>query len=253
MGCATRHTETVPPIMRTFTDADQAYREAIEAPGRDLRAAFASAFAVSTVDLNTTDITQAVLLRLKSFMLCQEQIKAELGKIYAAPAADFFVETVCFFLKVVLGKLDSSLTVASEKNILRRRGGMRPDISIWRGETVVGAIECKTQLGWNRRGWLPEFEKREKQLTADFPHAKLFLLVMTGSNWPGFGDDTRVGQQFFVLLKDTWPNLFEVSATATTVFHPIEAIFREVVNHATAITKFKSTCAKSRAGAATSS
>ena len=218
--------------MRTFTDADRTYRDAIEAQGRELPAAFAAARLVPQIDLNTTDITHAVLLRLKSFLLCQEKIKAELGKVYAAPAADFFVESVCFFLTVVLGRLDSSLTVASEKNIVRRQGSMRPDISIWRGETVVAAIECKTQLGWNRDGWLHDFENREKRLAAEFSSAKLFLLVMTASNWPGFGDDRRVGSQFFVLLNDIWPNTFDPSSSTTSITHPIERLFRELISHA---------------------
>jgi hypothetical protein len=218
--------------MRTFTEADQAYRSAIEASGRELAAAFDAASSVPKVDLNATDITHAVLLRLKSFLLCQEKIKSELGKVYAAPAADFFVESVCFFLKVVLGKLEPSLTVASERNIVRRQGSMRPDISIWRGDKVVAAIECKTQLGWNRGGWLHDFEGREKRLATEFHDAKLFLLVMTGSNWPGFGDDKRVSKQFFVLLKDIWPNTFESSSAETSIVHPIEVLFREVLSHA---------------------
>jgi hypothetical protein len=218
--------------MCTFTETDQIYRAAIEAPGRDLATAFAAARLVPQIDLNATDITHAVLLRLKSFLLCQEKIKSELGKVYAAPAADFFVESVCFFLKVVLGELDPSLTVASEKNIVRRRGSMRPDISIWRGETVVASIECKTQLGWNRNGWLHDFEDREKRLATEFPAAKLFLLVMTGSNWLGFGNDKRVGKQFFVLLDDIWPNTFEPSSTTTSIVHPIEKLFHEVLSHA---------------------
>ena len=82
------------------------------------------------------------------------------------PAADFFVESVCFFLKVVLGRLDSSLTVASEKNIVRRRGSMRPDISIWRGETVLAAIECKVC-------WRPSVKT---MYPPAYPHDELQLL-----------------------------------------------------------------------------
>lgn len=218
--------------MSTFTEADEAYRAAIEAAGRDLPTAFTAARSVPLIDLNSTDITHAVLLRLKSFLLCQEKIKHELGKMYAAPAADFFVETVCFFLKVIFGRLDPSLVIASEKSIVRERGSMRPDISIWRGTMVVAAIECKTQLGWNRDGWLHDFEEREIRLAAKFPNAKLFLLVMTGSNWPGFGGNKRVGKQLFVLLKDIWPNTFEPSSGTTSIVHPIETLFCEVLSHA---------------------
>lgn len=229
--------------MRTFTDADRAYRDAIEAQGRELPAAFAAAGSVPQLDLNTTDITHAVLLRLKSFLLCQEKIKTELGKVYAAPAADFFVESVCFFLKVVLGRLEPSLTVASEKSIVRRQGSMRPDISIWRGESVVAAIECKTQLGWNRDGWLHDFADRETRLAAECPGAKLFLLVMTASNWGGFGDDRRVESQFFVLLNDIWPHAFDPSSSTASMVHPIEGLFRELISHVRANPAVQGRCA----------
>ena len=218
--------------MTTFTEADKIYRAAIEAPGRELRAAFESAIAVSELDLGARDITHAILLRLKSFRFSQEQVKRELDKNYAAPMADFFVETVCFYLKVVFSKLDPSLVVASERQIRRQRGSIRPDISVWRGDSVVAAIECKTQLGWNRTGWLSDFEEREKKLAENFPTAKWLLLVLTGSNWPGFGDDNRVNQQFFVLLKDIQPEEFEVFSSNAQVDKPIEGLITSVLSSA---------------------
>lgn len=217
--------------MPTFTEADETYRAVIEGPGRELQAAFAAARAVETIDMNGTDITHAVLLRLRAFFQCQETIKDQLGKVYAAPAADFFVETVCFFLKVVLEQPDSSLSVASEKNIDRCRGAMRPDISIWRGEEVVAAIECKTQLGWARNEWREDFNAREKRLHAKFHKARLFLLVMTTSNWKGFGDDNRVGTQFFVLLNNIWPINFDPEAAANTIVHPIEHLIQALLDN----------------------
>lgn len=217
--------------MLTFTEADAEYRRAIEAPGRDLSAAFAAAGKVAKVDLEDYDISKAVLMRLKSFLDTQDVIKTNLQKVYAAPAADFFVETVVFYLQVVLGQLAPGLRVESEKNIVRKKGSMRPDISIWRHDQVVAAIECKTQLGWNRYGWLPDFEDRESRLVEEFPNARLFLLVMTGSNWPGFGNDSRVGQQFFVLLNDTGPRDF-VETSASQIEHRFESLISSLLAHA---------------------
>lgn len=218
--------------MPTFSEADETYRAVIEGPGRELPAAFRAARSVSSIDINGCDITHAVLLRLKAFFQCQETIKTHLGKAYAAPAADFFVETVCFYLRVLLERCEPSLSVASERNIVRRQGAMRPDISIWKEDEVIAAIECKTQLGWNRDGWLHDFENREARLSAEFPNSRLFLLVMTGSNWRGFGNDKRVGSQFFVLLDNIWPNNFEQTVASTTIVHTIETLFREVLSHA---------------------
>jgi hypothetical protein len=191
--------------MRTFTEADGEYRRAIEAPGRELSAAFSAARQVAKVDLQSDDISRAILLRLKSFLEAQDIIKLQLQKVYAAPAADFFVEAVVFYLQVAFAQLAPDLRVSSEENIVAKQGSLRPDISIWRQDQVIAAIECKTQLGWNRNGWLPDFEDRELRLTTEFPNAKLFLLVVTGRNWPGFGNNLRVGKQFFVLLNDIWP------------------------------------------------
>jgi hypothetical protein len=217
--------------MPTFVDADADYRRAVEAAGRDLPAAFAAARQVPAIDLNGDDISRAILLRLRSFFKTQDAIKAGLDKVYAAPAADFLVETVLFYLRVALERLEPSLSVASERNIVKKQGSMRPDISIWRGSQVVAAVECKTQLGWNRDGWLHDFEDRESRLRVDFPDAKLFLVVMTASNWPGFGDDARVDQQFFVMLEDIWPRDFEESMSDAIV-HRAESLIAEVLRHA---------------------
>lgn len=219
--------------MPTFVEADRDYRAAIEAPGRELADAFASAHAAGPVNLKDTDLTHAVLLRLKSYFAAQDEIKRSLQKVYAAPAADFFVETVCFFLKVAFRHLNPSLVVASEKNIVPRRGALRPDISIWQADKVVSAIECKTQLGWNRNKWLPDFEEREKRLHQEYPEAKLFLLVLTSSNWRGFGTDQRGGKQFFVLLGDAGVGRIRDLdlAAPNMIIHRIEALIQEIHLH----------------------
>ncbi len=215
--------------MTSFSQADSDYRRAVEAPGRELQAAFAAARAVQP-DLSKDEVTSAVLLRLKSFFVAQDLVKAGLDKVYAAPAADFFVEAVAFYLRVVLEKLAPSLSVSSERSTVRKQGSMRPDISIWRGAEVVAAIECKTQLGWNRDGWLKDFEGRESRLRSDFPSAQLYLVVMTGSNWPGFGDDARVGTQFFVLLEKLWPLDIDESV-GIPIHHRVEDLITSLIAH----------------------
>jgi len=53
------------------------------------------------------------------------------------------------------------LEVHSERQIIKKRGSIRPDISIWKKNEVISIIECKTQLGWNRNKWEEDFQKRE--------------------------------------------------------------------------------------------
>jgi hypothetical protein len=216
----------------TFAAVDSEYRRAIEAPGINLLSAFEAARTVANVDLANDEISKAVLMRLKSFTITQDLIKTHLDKAFAAPASDFFVETIVFYLKVVLDRLARDLRVESEKSITTPpRGSMRPDISIWRQEQLVAIVECKTQLGWNRDGWLHDFKERESRLMRAFPGAKAFLLVMTGSNWPGFGNDSRVGNQFFVLLRDSSPRDYLETATGQ-IDHRIETLISSLMDHA---------------------
>jgi len=188
--------------MSTFAQADSQYRAAVLAPGRELETAFEAARALGAPKLDGDELTEAVLLRLQAYVQCQAAIKSSLNKVYAAPAADFFVETIVFYLQVAFDGLGAGLHVASERNIEKRSGSLRPDITIWKDTQLIAAVECKTQLGWNRDGWTQDFEEREAKLEKVWPKARLLLLVMTASNWSGFGEDNRVGRKFFVLLRD---------------------------------------------------
>lgn len=213
--------------MPNFVQSDIAYREAIEAPGRELAKAFETASTVK-IDLDGTDITEAVLLRLKSFIETQDKIKGQLNKVYAAPAADFFVETIVFFLKSVLLRNDPTLSVASERTVVKKLGSMRPDISVWRGDELVATIECKTQLGWNRKGWLKSFKKRGSRLKKIAPNARMYLLVLSGGNWPGFGEDKRINKQFFVLLNKIWPRDYDISQK-DAIGHRLETLINSII------------------------
>lgn len=212
--------------MNSFVEADKEHRQKIELIGKNIGDYLKEAQKIK-VNLDDNDISKAIILRMKSYLISQGHIKETLNKRYAAPAADFFVETVLFYCHVVMNSFPKNLEVSSEKAISRRRGSIRPDISIWDGDKVVFAIECKTQLGWNRKGWKQQFEKREKALKDQFKDATLYLLVMTGSNWAGFGEDHRVGEQFFVLLKDIWPLKFD-EKDISTICHPIENLFKKM-------------------------
>jgi hypothetical protein len=161
-------------------------------------------------DLNGHEITVSIIQRLKSYYELQESIKSLLQKRYAAPASDFFVETILFYLKIFLSKKMPHLQVYSEKSISKKRNSIRPDISIWHDDKVVSIIECKTQLGWDRSNWSKNFTEREELLKSQFPSSQAFLLVMTESNWEGFGSDTDLNVKYFSLLKDkVWPSDFE--------------------------------------------
>ncbi len=122
------------------------------------------------------------------------------------------------------------MEITSERTIKPQRKAIRPDISIWREDTLLAAIECKTQLGWKRHTWEAEFNEREKKLKEAFPTAKLFLLVMTTCNWTGFKkDDPRLGTQLFCLLKDLWPTqVSEKNFNPSIIETPIEGLLKQI-------------------------
>jgi hypothetical protein len=152
-----------------------------------------------------------------------------LAKRITGAAADFFVETIAFYVKALAVTHQLDVTVASELTIRRARGAMRPDISIWRGDRCLACIECKTQLGWNRRDWAAQFAERERRLVAEFTGASTFLVVLTGRNWPGFGGHPELGKKYFLLLSDVWPDDVDFDKLESVVATPIEGLLAQVV------------------------
>ena len=187
--------------------------------------------ALGPIPVDGTDVTASILCTLKTYYLAQDRLKNFLNKTYRGAAADFFVETLLFYLNAFIRTHKLELVVASEKRLKPRRGSLRPDISIWRRDGLVAVIECKTNLGWNRYGWLDDFLKRESAVNLDFPNAKCFLVVLTAHNWPGFGDDKRVGDQFFTLSK-VWPSNVLEDQVEDQIQNPIERLFRQLKQRA---------------------
>jgi|GEM_PF-1212775 len=173
------------------------------------------------LSLDNLDYSRLIANRIRAYYQAQEKANNFLGKKKAQSGSDFFVETIIFALKLFVEVEGLALEISSEKALSPTRGAARPDISLWRENSCVGIIECKTQLGYQRFSWLSQFEKREKELHKIFPDAKKFLLVMTTCNWHGFKksepragfdkNDPRVGKQFFCLFgqnshgHDIWP------------------------------------------------
>ena len=120
--------------------------------------------------LNEGSITKAIILRLKTYYDTQNEIVSFLNKRSASPASDFFVETVVFYLKLLLKQRNKKLEVKSEVRFNTENGYIKPDISIWKGKKVVAIIECKTNLGFRRNKWEDDFNSRTKELKTKFPY-----------------------------------------------------------------------------------
>lgn len=182
----------------------------------------------TTISKENLDYSRLVVNRLRAFYCAQYSTKQFLDKRVAQAGADFFVEAILFSLKLFNEVERLNLQVSSERAIQRKRKAIRPDISIWRGDDLLAAVECKTQLGWRRHDWAAHFNDREQKLQEIFPGAKMFLLVMTNCNWSGFGDDPRAGQQLLCLLKDCWPTQISQSFDPLILEHPVERLFEQV-------------------------
>jgi hypothetical protein len=219
----------------SIADADSPYRNAVEALAPALEDSFEATLQAGPLPLDGMEITRALILRLCAFYSSQDRIKRALGKRYVGAGADFFVESVLFFLRAAIQTHAlEDITAEAERAIRPKRGAMRPDLSVWHDGSCIAIIECKTQLGWSRsESWKDRFAEREARLHAEWPNAEAFLLVMTNDNWSGFGDDPLVGSKYFV-LSHLRPSLVKPDEVDHNVVTPIEQLFGRIVALATA-------------------
>ncbi|MGC4233818.1 MAG: hypothetical protein QM594_12645 [Niabella sp.] len=212
--------------MTLLKDFDKSYRDSVRTTFDQLEKSYTAIANGYQFDLTKKEVTEAILERLKNYCLTQNLTKNFLNKRYQAPLADYFVETVLFFLRLYLKSQDRHLEAHSERQIKRTRNAIRPDISVWYGNEVVAIIECKTQLGWNRNGWEQDYISREQKLKEEFPKANSFLLAMTENNWGGFNNHSLLNSRFFSLLdNDTWISNYSHSGQILT---PIELLFQQI-------------------------
>ncbi|MEG1590227.1 hypothetical protein [Chryseobacterium sp.] len=178
------------------------------------------------IDFNNFEISTYLLERMRRYYQTQYDNKIFLEKSYIINGADFFTEQLLFFIKIYLARKHPELKAFSEKQIIPKRGMIRPDISIWKGKEVIAIIECKTQLGWNRKRWEIDFNERENKLKKSFKNARAFLVVLTAENWGGFEDNELLGKKYFCLLKGKWITEYQ---NEDDIYIPIEKLFNEIL------------------------
>jgi hypothetical protein len=212
----------------TLKDFDKDYIKSLNETFIELEKSHDSILASYDFDLTKTEITEAIIERLKAYYSIQHLIKNFLEKRYLATASDFFVETVLFYLRIFLVKQRPDLTAHSERQIKKAKNAIRPDISIWKGDILIAIIECKTQLGWSRFVWEQQYNDRDNRLKTDYPDAKSYLLTMTSLNWGGFGENERLNKYYFSLLDNkTWPTSY---SSTDQILTPIEKLFEQLTD-----------------------
>lgn len=212
--------------MKTLTELDNQYIESLKETFNQLEKSYNDIGNNYQFDLSKSEITDAIIERLKIYYITQGKIKTFLNKRYLAAGSDFFVETILFFLKLYFQIHGNHFQAHSERQIKQKKNAIRPDISIWRENEVVAIIECKTQLGWSRDNWEQQFKEREIKLKLDFPNAKSFLLVMTSLNWGGFDQHSDFNIKYFCLLNDILPSNYSNKGQILT---PVEGLFKQLL------------------------
>ncbi|OGU71292.1 MAG: hypothetical protein A2V93_07160 [Ignavibacteria bacterium RBG_16_34_14] len=213
-----------------LTEIEKEYRKSLENEVDLLQDLYLHIKSNYLIPKNGNEISKVILLRMKSYYDGKNKIKELLNKRYLLAGSDFFVETVVFYLKLYCEMYSTKLEIHSERQIRKKRGAIRPDISVWKNDEVTCIIECKTQLGWNRYNWEDDFRKRETKLKSEFPNAQAFLLVMTSENWSGFpeNEDEKLNQ--FFTLSSVWPPNIVINNINDIIINPIETLFKKIIS-----------------------
>src|ERR1700690_800026 len=100
--------------MTTLKDLDKSYNDSIQAAIGQLEKTYQNIKSNYHFNLAKTEITEAIIERMKTYYLSQGRIKNLLDKRYLAPASDYFVESVLFFLNLYLHSQGQGLQAHSE-------------------------------------------------------------------------------------------------------------------------------------------
>lgn len=187
--------------------------------------------------------TTFILNWMRDYYRFQKELDGLFGRNVSPQAADQFTAAVGIALEKYLSTYDFERCVKSEISLAPKKRGMRPDISIWAGQNnLVGFIECKTQLGWNRSGWQSQYHERTNKARSNFSDCLSYLCVLTNLNWkttwPDFHTSELAGTRWFCLLDDVWPSDFAGDG-AVGVPHPIEPMFIEIKNTLRSLPQFR--------------
>lgn len=176
--------------------------------------AYARAVDLFAVGRSDADSVQRSLCEyLDAVALRGRAVSDAVGRTREPPLADVLTEGVALLVDGVVRAPELAshrLTVASEKGVpIPGHKTLKPDVSVWLGEKLLSVVECKTNLGYSRNGWLGPYEQRTAAFArVGVPEEAVLLVVATETNWEGFPSawsDPRAGRQWITLAKrGTW-------------------------------------------------
>jgi hypothetical protein len=153
------------------------------------------------------------------------------GRVKRPPKADEFTAAVAICLEQFLAARGLAGRVGSEETTHRVKGAKRPDVSVYSlSGDLVAVVECKTNLGWNRKKWKDQIEERTKQIHASCPGSEFYLCVLTRSNWHylEFECSPHCGKQWFCLSAVSVGRISD-PVVDSDVLLPIEPMFLDIL------------------------
>jgi hypothetical protein len=166
-----------------------------------------------------------MLTWMRDLRAFQKQFGSLFGRKKQPPLADDFTAAVALCLEQFLAARGYPGSVRCEETTHKKRGATRPDVSVLSdANLLVATIECKTNLGWNRKGWKDQCEARNASLVGLFPGCTSYMCVLSQKNWNSeeFLNSPFSGKEWFCLSK---VGVGKIGDPADAILHPIESMF----------------------------
>jgi hypothetical protein len=177
--------------------------------------------------------TKFILTWMRELRVFQKRFGSLFGRKKQPPLADDFTAAVALCLEQFLKARGQPGRVRCEETTHKKRGATRPDVSVLSAAgALVATVECKTNLGWNRKKWKEQWEAREADLKEGFPDCTPYLCVLTQKNWNSaeFLESPYCEKQWFCLSR---VGVGKITDPARDNLHPIEEMFLSILERLT--------------------
>jgi len=176
--------------------------------------------------------TKFILTWMRSLGEFQTKFGKLFGRIKRPPKADEFTSALAICLEQFLAARGIAGRVGCEETTHRAKGAKRPDVSVYaHSGQLLATVECKTDLGWKRKEWKAQIEKRTEQMLAACPGSDSFLCVLTRKNWDysEFERSPLCGKQWFCLSNVPVGRISNPVADEDILL-PIEPMFLDILS-----------------------
>jgi len=168
------------------------------------------------------DWTGLFCSRMRAHTNHHDAIKVIATKRVRAALDHAMTETIAMQVKALLGTHRRDLRVASELTIPQKK--VKPDISVWKDDKCVAAIECKVQMGWSRGAVAKDFTAREVKLAAaGVPSGNIWHVVASQCNWERDGH-ANWGNRWLVIGEE-----YTGAWRKVTLIHDLERMYDTLV------------------------